>query len=184
MIARLDKWLQALERATTFVALILMLAIMLIIVADVFMRYVMNRPFPWAYDLVSMYLMGGLFFFVLSDAYRTHSHVSVDILQLKMSPTMLRASELVTAVLGLVVFALLFYAGAQRAWESYVNRDVVAGAIHWPTWVSDILVPIGAGMITLRLALHVVVRALSLFTSRDALPLRSASATMVEEDCQ
>lgn len=40
-----------------------MFAVMMIVVGDVFMRYTFNRPFSWAYDLIALYLMAGLFYF-------------------------------------------------------------------------------------------------------------------------
>ena len=77
-----------------------MFAIMIIVFSDVVMRYAFNRPFSWAYDLISLYLMAGIFFLVLSEAYTSRAHVSVDILQQKFSPAMIRLSEIVTCVVG------------------------------------------------------------------------------------
>jgi hypothetical protein len=77
MISRLERWLAAVEQTATLLALGLMLAIMLVVTGDVLMRYLFNRPFTWAYDLIALYLMAGAFFFVLSDAYRVRAHVCV-----------------------------------------------------------------------------------------------------------
>ena len=60
MIRRLQSALTGIERAVTSVAVICLFAIMLIVVADVFMRYAVNRPFSFTYDLVGLYLMAGL----------------------------------------------------------------------------------------------------------------------------
>ena len=80
MIRRLESALSVIERAVTSVAVICLFAIMLIVVADVFMRYAVNRPFSFTYDLVGLYLMAGLFYLALSDTFAIHAHVSVDIL--------------------------------------------------------------------------------------------------------
>ena len=145
---------------------VFMFAIMMIVFSDVIMRYAFNRPFSWAYDLISLYLMAGVFFLVLSEAYASRAHVSVDILQQKFPPAMIRLSEIVTCIVGIVVFSLIAYLGFLRAVDSYQSADVMAGAIPWPMWPSVGLVPFGAGLITLRLALHLIGHVLSLVTGR------------------
>ena len=99
------------EKIASTIAAVFMFAIMMIVFSDVIMRYVFNRPFSWAYDLISIYLMAGVFFLVLSEAYTSRAHVSVDILQQKFPPAMIRLSEIVTCIVGIVVFSLIAYLG-------------------------------------------------------------------------
>jgi hypothetical protein len=54
---------------------------------------------------------------------------------------------------------------------------VMAGAIPWPMWPSIALVPFGAGVITIRLVLHLIGHVLSLVTGRSLVPLPSSHAT-------
>ncbi|MES6530794.1 TRAP transporter small permease subunit, partial [Cutibacterium acnes] len=71
--------LAAIERILTFIAVAFLFIIMVLVVADVFMRYVVNRPFSFTYDLIGLYLLAGVFFLTLSDGLREHAHVGVDI---------------------------------------------------------------------------------------------------------
>src|SRR3954469_23583600 len=103
-----------------------MFAIMMIVFSDVIMRYVFNQPFSWAYDLISLYLMAGVFFLVLSEAYTSRAHVSVDILQQKFSPAMIRLSEIVTCIVGITVFSLIAYLGFLRNLDSIHSYDGLA----------------------------------------------------------
>ena len=80
MIKRAGDVLGVLERALTVIAVVFMFVIMLLVVTDVFMRYALNSPFSFTYDLIGLYLLAGVFFFTLSDALREHVHVGVDIL--------------------------------------------------------------------------------------------------------
>jgi len=166
----------AVEKAVSSVAAFFMFAIMIIVFSDVVMRYAFNRPFSWAYDLISLYLMAGIFFLILSEAYAAHAHVSVDILQQKFPPAMIRVSEIVTCLVGIVVFSLIAWLGLLRALDSFKSSDVMAGAIPWPMWPSIGLVPFGAGLITLRLLLHLFAHVISLVTQRDVIPLPSQHA--------
>lgn len=156
MLIRIDKGLKAMERAAALVAVGFMLAIMLVVTADVVMRYLFNSPFAWAYDLIALYLMAGVFYFVLSDAYRENAHVSIDILHARMGPRARRTADLVTALVSVVLFALIAWIGAERAWENFANDEVLAGEIAWPVWLSAVIVPIGSTLLVLRLALQFV----------------------------
>jgi len=177
VLDRISKALAALEKIASTIAAVFMFAIMMIVFCDVIMRYVFNRPFSWAYDLISIYLMAGIFFLVLSEAYASNAHVSVDILQQKFSPAVKRLSEIVTCIVGMIVFSLIAWLGWLRAVDAFKAGDVMAGAIPWPMWPSIALVPIGAGVITIRLALHFVGHILSLATGRSLIPLPAAHAT-------
>ena len=169
--------LGAVEKVVSSIAAFFMFAIMIIVFSDVVMRYGFNRPFSWAYDLISLYLMAGVFFLILSEAYASHAHVSVDILQQRFSPAMIRVTEIVTCLDGITVFSLIAWLGWLRAVDSFQSNDVMAGGIPWPMWPSIGLVPFGAGLITLRLALHLVAHILSLVTGRDVIALPASHAT-------
>ncbi|ETR78281.1 C4-dicarboxylate ABC transporter permease [Afipia sp. P52-10] len=180
MLEGLSKIVGAIEKIASTIAAIFMFAIMIIVFSDVVMRYGFNHPFSWAYDLIALYLMAGVFFLVLSGAFTNHAHVSVDILQQKLPPTAIRITELVTALVGIAVFSLIAYLGYLRAIESFQAGDVMAGAIPWPMWPSIALVPFGAGLLTLRLALHFVLHLISLLTGRAVIALPASHATAEE----
>jgi TRAP-type C4-dicarboxylate transport system permease small subunit len=177
LLDRTLRALAALEKIASTIAAVFMFAIMMIVFSDVIMRYAFNKPFSWAYDLISIYLMAGIFFLVLSEAYASNAHVSVDILQQKFSPAVKRLSEIVTCIVGIIVFSLIAWLGWLRAVDAFKSGDVMAGAIPWPMWPSIGLVPFGAGVITLRLALHLIGHILSLATGRSFIPLPAAHAT-------
>ena len=171
MIEKLGNALSALERALTVIAVVFLFVIMVLVVTDVFMRYVMNRPFSFTYDLIGLYLLAGVFFLTLSDGLREHAHVGVDILLSRFSPAGRRLSEIITALAGLFVFVLICKVGFERALENYEQHDVLAGAIPWSTWISAALVPFGCGVLVLRLTLQLIGNVLSLISGRNLYPL-------------
>ncbi len=164
--------LSVIENALGWLSAAAMLAIMLIVFCDVIMRYFFHSPLSWAYDLISLYLVAAVFFLSLSAAYTEGAHVNVDILQQAFPPRGMRLSEVVTTAIGAIVFALITYFGALRTLEAYASRDVLSGAIPWPTWPSLALVPLGCGLMSLRLVAQFVAQLLSLATGRDLVPLR------------
>lgn len=171
----LQSALRLVERAATWMAAAVMFTIMVIVAADVFMRYVFNSPFGWAYDLISLYLMAAVFFLVLSHAYLVGAHVSVDILQQALRPGPYRVTEVITTAVSFVVFVLIAWVGWHRMVDAIEQGDVLAGAIPWPTWPALALVPFGCGLLAIRLAIDFVGHLGSLITGRELMPLRRNS---------
>jgi len=163
----MERYLARLELLCQWLTGILILAIMLIVFADVIGRYLFNQPLRWAYDLINLYLMAGLFFLALSFTYAAHAHVGVDILVQKMSSCGRRLAECLTCVTALPLFALISYAGATRAWTNWANGDAMSGLIAWPTWVGAALMAFGSGVLVLRLLLRLVGNVASVATGRD-----------------
>jgi len=139
-----------------------MFAIMVIIVVDVASRYLLNSPLPWAFDVVSMYLMTGLFFLMLSDTLRVNVHVRVDMLYAKAPPLARHFMDLVTSVLALGVFVGILYMSVRTTWSSWSAGDVLTGSIPWPAWLSHAFIPVGVALLVARLLVDVVVNVMSL----------------------
>jgi len=179
--SNLNRLLSRLESVFSVAAAIILFAIMAIVASDVVKRYAFNEPYSWSYDLVSLYLELALFYFALSRTFATHAHVGVDILHYYATARTRRILEIVTCVVSIPLFAFIAYAGAIRAWSSFAGGDVLAGLIAWPTWISIALVPLGAGLLTLRLAVGALAHLASLATGEEVIPLpplaRSSAGT-------
>lgn len=154
--------ISAFERLWAAAASICLFAIMVIVVVDVALRYLFNAPLGWSYDLISLYLMVALFFLALSVTQRDDHHVRVDIVFRHVSPRVRHAMELVSYLLTVVVLVGIVYQGSVKFWISWQNNDVVAGAVPWPTWLGAVLVPLGVGLLVLRLAFSVFSLALAI----------------------
>jgi TRAP-type C4-dicarboxylate transport system permease small subunit len=174
-LQRCDQVLRAIEKAGVAVAGLLMFMIMLVVVTDVVARYFFNSPLEWSYELISLYLMVGLFFFALSDTLANNAHVAVDILHLYMPERIRHAAEFVGYLLATPVFAAIFYMALLNTLDAYKGGDVLAGHIPWPTWLSSICVPIGVGVTVLRMAYRAVGHALSFAAGRSIIALPPVS---------
>lgn len=152
----------ALETACGWGASACLFAIMIIVFADVALRYLLNSPLAWSYDLISLYLMVAVFFLALSVTQRDHHHVRVDILLARCPPRVRHAMELVGNALTAVVMFTIVVQGGAKAWGNWSSQAVVAGAIPWPTWLNAMLVPIGAGLLLVRLLVSMASRAMAI----------------------
>lgn len=171
VLAMLERPLAVLERVGLIVAGFAFSAMMLVTVVDVVMRYLFNAPLSWSFELISSYLMVGAFFLALSATQARRQHVHVDILARKL-PERLRCALAVPAGCAvLVLFALIWWAGAAGFWEAWQKNLVMDGQIPWPRWPTYLLIPLGLGLMLPRVALEIAGDALAAITG----DLRTAS---------
>jgi TRAP-type C4-dicarboxylate transport system permease small subunit len=169
-----DRVLRAIDGIGETIATVLILATMAIVFADVALRHFFNSPLPWAYDLIGMYLLAGIYFLALSGSYAGHAHVGVDIIVRRLPEPFRRLSEMATSLIGTALFGAIAYAALGRAVVSFINDDRVSGLIAWPTWISSALVAVGSVLLGLRLVFRLVGNAASLALQRavvDPLPI-------------
>lgn len=159
------------EDALGWLAALAMIAMMLVVFCDVLMRYIFHSPLSWAYDLISLYLVAAVFYFSLSAAYSEGAHVNVDILQQALPKAGIRLSEIITTAVGTVIFGLIAWFGALKTIDAFTENDVLSGAIPWPTWPANALVPLGCGLLALRLAVHFVGHIIDFATGSALVPL-------------
>jgi TRAP-type C4-dicarboxylate transport system permease small subunit len=178
MIRRIDRLTAHCESALSIISALLLFVVMAIVVTDVFMRYVFNRPFSWSYDLISLYLMAALFYFSLSRTFAINGHIGVDILQTRMSVKLRLLCQVVIGIATCVLFAVIAWVCAARAWDDWTQDSVAAGAIPWPSWLSDILVPIGAGLLSFRGLVHALAHGTTLAGGPEIIPLPPLAGTL------
>jgi len=118
---------------------------------EVFMRYVLNDPTSWAFDM-SYLLYGGLFFMGGAYALSRGSHVRGDVFYRMWQPRTQATVELVLYILFFFPGVLaLVVAGWPYAYESFRIREVsVNSPAGIPIWQLKLLIPFGAGLLALQ----------------------------------
>jgi len=159
---RVSRALARLEHALMHVSAGAMIAVMLVVVADVVMRYFFSHPLIFAYDLISMYLVVLVFFFALPGTLHLHGHIAIDFFQPFLPARLRFAGEAIGYAAGTVVLALIAWKLGGRAWIAFVNEEVTATTIPWPIWLSELPAAIGSALIALRCAYRCVGHVLSM----------------------
>ncbi|QCG93363.1 TRAP transporter small permease [Azospirillum sp. TSA2s] len=142
--------LDAVDHVFSLVAAACMMLIMLVVVADVVLRYFFAMPLAWSYDVISLYLMVGMFFFGVSDTLRENGHIGIDILQRSMPAPMRHIGEAAGYLLSAMVTAAIGWLAFQRSLSAWQNDEALSGAYLWPTWIALVPVVIGGVLLTLR----------------------------------
>jgi TRAP-type mannitol/chloroaromatic compound transport system permease small subunit len=130
------------------------------------MRYIFNHPTIWAHEL-SAFLYAVVFLLGGSYALRWNSHISVEILYMRLKPRTRAVLDLFTWVLFYLFVGLLFWEGAQFAFKS-VRRMELAGSV-WdpPIWPIKLCIPIGALLMLLQGSVKTIKDIHLAFTGRE-----------------
>lgn len=110
------------------------LFLILVIVQEVFRRYVLNAPSIWGYE-VSIALGTSLYAIGYSYAERHRSHVRVDVFYIHMSP---RARAIADTIGGFIFFLptiafIVFAAWNKMYWSWSIHEKSVEG-FWYPPW--------------------------------------------------
>ena len=160
LLNRLGRLLAPIEDALIAIAGIALFSMVVLITADVLMRYVLNSPLGWSFDLVTRYLVPIAFFLAVSQTLRLNEHVRVDIFASRLSPGVRNAALAACFLAALVVLVVIIWQGCESVTEAVVNREESpVGQFQWPTWPSLAIMPAGVFLLACRVALRAAAHA-------------------------
>lgn len=128
-----------------------MAATMVIVGGEVVSRYFLNAPLQWSYDVLTLYVLPALFFLGLPGSYAKNSHIAVDLLIERLPPIAVSIIVFIGRLSGMVLFGCIMYFGVEHALEAYRSDESVPGVISFLVWPSYALVPLGCGLMILRM---------------------------------
>ncbi|MDD3253070.1 MAG: TRAP transporter small permease [Lachnospiraceae bacterium] len=109
---------------------------------NVLMRYIMRKPIFWCEEVVT-----GLFVWTVfigsAYAYRTHSHLGVDVLVNVMPPKMQNFVRIMIQFLECAVLVMLTNISIQYL---YNTMGKLTNTLRVPNWYISIAVPLGFGL--------------------------------------
>lgn len=165
-MTKLDRLTEAVEKAFLYVTGAGLLAIMLVIVVDVVMRYLFSSPLSWSYDLIGMYLVTLVFFLALADTFRRGGHIRVDLFEGLRKTRFFAVAEILGLCASLLFFALILDQATTTALEAFLAGDVLDGTIPWPTWPPYAFAALGVALLIMRVALNLARRFVALSAGR------------------
>jgi len=118
---------------------------------EVFVRYVLNNPTSWAFDM-SYLLYGALFFMAGAYTLSRNGHVRGDFIYRMWRPRTQASVELALYILFFYPGVLaLVYAGWSYGAEAFKIREVsVNSPVGIPIWQLKLMIPFGAGLLALQ----------------------------------
>lgn len=184
LLAALNRALSILERAFVSVSALAVLAMMMILVVDVFGRYMFSRPLPWSYDFIRLYLMPMVILLALADTFRRDGHIAVDLFYLRFSPIARRLVRLMASIMIAASLAPIAWLAYFQAVRRFTNNIVISGSILWPTWIPSFLLVLGTSLLILRAIQDAVSLASALARRSETVPGESDGRTESSEKAE
>lgn len=166
MIAALERILRLLETGGRGVASVAMIAVLMVVFADVVLRYLFSAPLSWAYDVISRYLLTAIFYFVVSDTLRTDQHIRVLFFRAFMPGRLKALVDACAYLASAFVVCLIAWLALTRCYGEFMRGDKFVGAYLWPTWITSAFVGVGMGVLGVRLVLMGILRGIDIPTGR------------------
>ncbi|MBI2832407.1 MAG: TRAP transporter small permease [Chloroflexi bacterium] len=128
---------------------LLVLALMVMVTADVTMRKVLTKPFLGVFE-VSGFALGAIIWFGFAYTFREKGHVRMDLLFERLSPRSQLAIEVFSSLLALGLMALILWQSILAALLAYRINEI-STILRLPIGIVRMIVPLGALVVCLQL---------------------------------
>jgi len=132
-----------------------MVALMFLIVADVCLRYLFNRPIASSNELV-MFLMAVVVFSALSYTETVDGHVIIDLVVSRLPRRAKTALRAITSIISLALFALIAQQNIVRA-KALQAEGLTSSILHVPVYPFYLFAAFGCALLCVVLLIHVLV---------------------------
>ncbi|WP_420392235.1 TRAP transporter large permease subunit [Acuticoccus sp.] len=143
--------LRLLENLLAGLTYLALFAMMALITADALGRYLLRITPPDVFHFTELYLMPMVIFLAMAQTQRERGHVNVTLLSQFVPPALAAAILSAVFLAAAVICAMIAVASWQSAWPHLANWRVTGGVVPWPTGLSRVIVPVGMGLLSLRL---------------------------------
>ncbi|MBW1799974.1 MAG: TRAP transporter small permease [Deltaproteobacteria bacterium] len=149
-----EKYIKAMNNILIYVCAGVLLAMLLLGIADVMGRYLFNRAIVGTLEIFEI-MMPALVLLSLAYTQQVKAHVTVDILCSHLPPRLRTIVAFLTTCWAIVLFAVIAWQGIAVA-ITYHQMNSIITNIHVPMILPRLLVPVGAVAICLVLLVDVL----------------------------
>ena len=127
----------------------LVLVIVVVILYEIFVRYVLNSPTIWAHEVSQM--IYGVYVILLGGfLQQRNGHVNVEILTQRFSPRTRAIINCFTWILFFSFCGVLLVKGWEMAWDSFLYRETESTVFAPPIYPLKMMIPLGALLLLLQ----------------------------------
>jgi len=157
----LEKWLKKIERGFSYTAAGLVFVMIFPTTLDVILRYIFNAPLPEMFQLTE-FMMVAVVYLAIAYVQQLKDHIKIEIVTQWLPQKVQEALDLFGYLVGLVIFTIITWQTSRLAWEAWDTQDYTMGIVHFPLWPAKSILPIGIGLLCLRLLLDILTGLLKL----------------------
>lgn len=133
-----------------------LVSVAVLINADILLRLFFNAPVQFQFELTELYLMPALATLSLSRVFRDGGHLALDFMPENLPGIWDRVVAKARLVLSALFFAAVTWMSGKFALTAIRHGDVEYGALDWPLGWAYAVIPLGCGVLVLRLVFDAV----------------------------
>ena len=169
------------ERLALAIAVLCVVSIMFIVSYDAVSRYAFRAPLPWAFELITYYLLIAATYFAVSPTFQEGDHINIDLFRTMMRPEWRARLDVLWTLIAAAIFAIITYGSATEMVYAWTRNEFLPGYFTWPAWASYLPIVLGFGLCVLRLLAHAAALAVN---GRDPGVVEHSHDTETEEHDQ
>ncbi|SMX44512.1 TRAP transporter small permease [Actibacterium lipolyticum] len=147
----LEKVLTKVEDALHLAGCLSLVAVAGLINADILLRMLANRPVQIQFELTELYLMPALATLSLSRVFRDGGHLALEFTPERLPGLIGGLISKLRLLLPAAFFAAVTVMSGKFAYDAISHGDVEYGVIDWPLGWAYAVIPLGCGVLVLRL---------------------------------
>ncbi|MBV6634459.1 TRAP transporter small permease [Mameliella alba] len=147
----LDKVLSKIEDVLHLAGCLSLVAVAGLINADILLRLFANRPVQIQFELTELYLMPALATLSLSRVFRDGGHLALEFTPERLPGLIGVVISKLRLLLPAAFFVAVTAMSGKFALEAIVHGDVEYGVVDWPLGWAYASIPLGCGVLALRL---------------------------------
>lgn len=152
-LRRLARAVDRITWAFEVIAEIALVALLLLVTHEVFVRYVLNTPTQFSVE-ISEYLLILITFLSAAWVLRADHHVRVRFLVDRLPPRGADAAALLSYALLITFCAILVWQGTGMTWTALSGGDRSSSLVAFPLWIAYGFIPLGALVLGLQCAVR------------------------------
>ncbi|MBE9636241.1 TRAP transporter small permease [Salipiger pacificus] len=135
-----------------------LLVVVALINADILMRLVLHTPVQVQFELTELYLMPALATLSLSRVFRDGGHLALDFVPEHLPGGLGLVVDKLRLLLPALFFGLVTWMSGKFALHAFQRGEVEYGVVDWPLGWAYAIVPLGCGVLVLRLIYDALTR--------------------------
>lgn len=147
----IGKILSKIEDILHLAGCLALVAVAVLINGDILLRLLFNEPVQIQFELTELYLMPALATLSLSRVFREGGHLSLDFMPRNLSGVLGTAVGTLRLLVPAAFFAAVTVMSGRFALEALTHGEVEYGVIDWPLGWAYSVIPLGCGVLVLRL---------------------------------
>jgi len=151
-----ERWLNKIERGFCYAAAGLVFVMIFPTTVDVILRYVFNAPLPEMFQLTE-FMMVGVVYLAIAYVQQLKDHIKIEIATQWLPQKAQDVLDLFGCLVGLLIFTIITWQTGRLAWEAWDTQDYTMGIVQFPLWPAKSILPIGVGLLCLRLLLDFLI---------------------------